>query len=258
MNKLTRQEIRNIQIVILDEIDRFCRANNIKYMLAYGTLIGAVRHKGFIPWDDDVDVMMTRPEYEKFKKKYTDSADFGFISREIDPTYMFSFGRLYDKHTVKLLYGETKKEYGVCIDVYPMDGAPLSDSEFEQQVSEMKRLNNKRHLIAKIIAVMYKFHLSILSRPIYKIYGKLMDKKRLVIQRYKFEDEVFCACLASSGYVKHLSDNIRNVRELEFEGKKYFVPVGYDAFLREYYGDYMQLPPEDQRVPYHNSNYYWL
>ena len=73
MKAISQEEIRSIQIAILNSVDAFCRKNNLKYSLAYGTLIGAVRHKGFIPWDDDIDIIMPRPDYDRFVAKYKDS-----------------------------------------------------------------------------------------------------------------------------------------------------------------------------------------
>lgn len=254
---MTRQEVRESQLRVLDELDNFCRLNNINYMLAYGTLIGAVRHKGFIPWDDDVDVMMTRSEYERFKKLYSESNMFGFKTTENDKTYNLSFGRLYDKSTVNLVYNGNKCYYGVFVDVYPMDDAPDSEEEFRQQVEDLKAITKWRNLLCNTIAVMYKYRLSFIADILYTILPSVMRSREKVVLRYNSDTKRYCSCIASSGSVRHLKSNIEQTTKLEFEGKEYMVPKGYDAFLKEYYGDYMKLPPEEQRIPYHLGNYYW-
>lgn len=257
MKKLTRQELRDTQIRVLDEIDRFCKANNIKYMLAYGTLIGAIRHKGFIPWDDDVDVMMSRPEYEKFVHLYKETEEFGLKTNDNDPLYQFNFGRLYDKHTYNLIFEGKRQSYGVCIDIYPMDGAPDAEDEFQKQICDLRKLTKQRDIVYKIIALSYSKGIPFISKIVQSILSSIIKKRENVIQRYNYESCKYCSCISSSGIFRHVKKNIEETDCLPFEGKEYMVPKGYDAFLREYYGDYMKLPPEEQRIPYHGGNYYW-
>lgn len=257
MRKLTRQELRDTQVKILDEIHEFCNANNITYMLAYGTLIGAVRHKGFIPWDDDLDIMMPRPDYERFCLLYKDNENFGLLTIAKSPKYNLNFGRVYDKSTVNRVYDEKKTDYGVFVDVYPMDGAPDSSEEFKTQLSDLRLLTKQRNFVCKSIAWLYKFNMNFLADVLYSFLPGIMNKREGIILRYAYESHNYCSCISSSGTVRHIRRNLEETTMLPFEGKYYMAPKGYDSFLREYYGDYMKLPPEEQRVPYHLGNYYW-
>lgn len=257
MRKLSKQELRDTQLGLLDEIMGFCKAKNIRCMLAYGTLLGAVRHKGFIPWDDDLDVMMLRPDYEKFTRLFVDNERYGLKTTKNDSAYNYSFGRLYDKRTFNLIDKGQKKIYGVCIDVYPLDGAPDSMDDFQTQVRDLKKVTQKRNIICKFVAVFNSMHLFFLSNALLKSLPAIMKKREDIIRRHGSDSKMYCSCMSSSGTVRHLKSNLEATTTLFFEGKEYDVPCGYDAFLKEQYGNYMQLPPEEQRVPYHLGNYYW-
>ena len=115
--KITLEERKKIQLEMLVEIDKFCREHNIKYMLAFGTLLGAIRHKGYIPWDDDVDISMPLEDMLRFKKEFK-SDKLKYCDVDTEPNYAFPFSRIAHKQTYSKC-GMIAKSYGVCIDLYP-------------------------------------------------------------------------------------------------------------------------------------------
>ena len=135
MKMVTMDESRNIQLNILREIHKICEENNLRYYLAYGTLLGAVRHKGFIPWDDDIDIVMPRPDYIRFFEiAKSDTCD--FYSIEKNDEYIYSFGKASRKNTVIIPDGmRCKIELGISVDIFPLDGAGQSTEEGEETFS---------------------------------------------------------------------------------------------------------------------------
>lgn len=129
MRLISFEEHKKIQLSILRDIDVFCQKNQIKYFLAFGTLLGAIRHKGFIPWDDDIDIAMPRPDYNKFILSFNGMVDnLKVLAPEIDLDYYAPYANVYDTRTVLEEKGTShlKFEIGVKIDVFPIDGVPTN------------------------------------------------------------------------------------------------------------------------------------
>ena len=121
MKKLTLDEVKKIQLEILAYIDSFCKKNNISYFINYGTLLGAVRHKGFIPWDDDIDISMDREHYNMFIEKFNqDSSKYKILSLDTDKAYFNNFIKVVDT-TTKIVDNRNYKTFscGVCFDIFP-------------------------------------------------------------------------------------------------------------------------------------------
>lgn len=133
MRHLTLQELQQFSLDILKDVAGFCEKNNIRYSLGYGTMLGAVRHKGFIPWDDDVDIMMPREDYERFRTIYK-SKLYSFIDSRNTPDCYIAFGRVCD--TKKTLASScipwVKKDVGVWIDIFPVDRVPDDKDTFDR------------------------------------------------------------------------------------------------------------------------------
>ncbi len=274
MTELTLADIQAQSLEILQIVHDYCIANGIKYSLAYGTLIGAVRHKGFIPWDDDVDIIMPRPDYERFVAAFS-APGLGVIC-EKDPNYYLNYCRVYD--TVKT--GSTTilpigKNYcgGVWIDIFPADGVSDDKEEFSLNVSEVKRSWRMqlryRYSLASLRDIVrtcgIKDFLILMSIKLSGRGRKKLDHVNGIVRRnavripYGSTGHWSQLCVLDDGVRNYqLCEDFAETLDLTFEGRSFKVMRGYDRFLRNIYGDYMQLPPEDQRQPKHgHATLYW-
>ena len=252
--EITFEERKRIQLEMLKEIDFFCRQHNIRYSLAFGTLLGAIRHKGFIPWDDDVDIMMPLPDMLRFKKEFQ-SERLKFCDVDTERHYDFAFSRIAHKNTYNKS-GLTYKSYGICIDTYPFVSIP--DTEDLQNVFFRKALSFKATLWRK-------WRLRFIRRfPIATI--PFFDKAIRGYRDYMFNTipygtsktyYVIAGPIAIREKMTYDCDLFNSLIEVEFESYKFLAIEKYDLFLRKRYGDYMQLPPEAERHPYHGGCYYW-
>lgn len=250
-------EKRQIQLKMLQEIDCFCRANSIRYSLSSGTLIGAIRHKGFIPWDDDLDITMPLPDMLRFKKEFH-SDNIKFCDIETVPHYFYPFPRLADTSTYSIR--NKKKTCGVCIDLYVVVG--LSD-EIQKQNDYFNKAMN---LFKK--RVRYKKYQSIWARlfpsSIVPGFDQCVAKytKHLLENSIPYQESKQYYRIASAQIPSLIKKNtldfdfFDNLLDLPFEGYLCKCTGHYHEYLTQRYGDYMQLPPESQRKPYHGGVYY--
>ena len=148
MRKMTLQDIQSFSLEILKVVDKFCKENNITYFLAYGTLLGAVRHKGFIPWDDDIDILLPRPDYERLLKTFNVP---GFkVFDASDPNMLLPYSRICD--TTRTLVKTTSPWYkgtiqsGMWIDLFPLDAVSDDPEEFKTQYK--RALDDYRETVA--------------------------------------------------------------------------------------------------------------
>ena len=247
--KVTEEESRNIRLDIITEVDEFCKKNNITYFLAFGTLLGAIRHKGCIPWDDDTDIMMPREDLERFKKKFV-SNKYKYSDIDTEFGYEYPFSRITYKETYNKK-GLIAKYYGINVDLYPIDGLPASDKEIESFFLKYKSLLKPRLFWIKVRNKLMRY-IPIKNIPFIKFLTKRCVNHIKTYRRDYSDKNMVFDCWRV--YNKKIFDSSVDV---EFEGRVFKAPVGWDEFLRTRYGDYMQLPPEDQRHPYHGGNYFW-
>lgn len=245
--------LRQVQLKIVDimvEIDKLCREHNIVYYLAYGTAIGAVRHKGFIPWDDDADLIMDRENYERFVEvcKKELSPKFFLQTEETDPEYKLVMPKVRMNNTsfVEKVSKDWNINHGIYVDIFIIDECP--NNKFIQYV-------NKRVLCGTEFARSGLYTCD--KNPVKKILKPLFYKRTIlnlwnnvVYDRWK-KDDSLCVDNTGRGLV-FKREYFGKPREMEFEGHKFYVPEKVEDFLTDYYGDYMQLPPEDKRVSHHS------
>ena len=250
------KERKDIQLEMLKEIDAFCKANQIRYSLAFGTLLGAIRHQGFIPWDDDLDIMMPLPDMLKFKSLFT-SENLKFCDIETEVGYNYSFPRIANKNTYKLI-GKNKKSYGIVIDLYVMVGLSEDLIIRAHYFEKILKLDKTRKWFIKWNRKITG-HIPILSIP-----GLKWSIKRLRDYEYYSQDYSTCNTfymIAGPVSIKdkfiYNHDIFSELEEHKFEDGLFPIIASYDEFLTLRYGDYMQLPPESKRQPYHNATYYW-
>lgn len=264
MRLLDKYEIRNIQQNILQEFRAICERENLKYSLYAGTLIGALRHKGFIPWDDDIDVALPRDDYEKFLKVFNDTHHPSYLrlcDSRITSGYDYPFMKLEDTRTVcKGMGKETQcPELGIHIDIFAIDGMPKCQSlallhckmmTFLRHCCEMSRLSlgvkerafSKRCLIAAFKICTLGAPMSFWHR-LSNFLGSLFDMKKSrwsgnVVWGYGVREMVPTEC-----YEKRT--------KVSFEGEEYDAFSDYDTYLRTVYGDYMTPPPPEKRIGIH-------
>ena len=253
---ISAEDQKLIQLEMLKELDKFCREKSIRYSLAFGTLLGAIRHKGFIPWDDDVDIMMPLPDFERFKRDFV-SDSIIYCDVDTQPYFEFDFSRVAYDRTFQIR-GIRLRSYGVNIDLYPIVSIP---DDFDAQSSffqKAEQLDNCRKSILKwglrLVRIL----------PLKRIPGLTRVVRRL--RNYMF----YSFNYASSGTYYIISgplslryqtiftyDLFEDCIDVEFEGQQFQAISKYDEFLRHRYGNYMELPPIDQRHPYHGGVYYW-
>lgn len=260
--EVTPEQVRTIQLSLLRYFDNVCREHQLRYYLAYGTLLGAIRHKGFIPWDDDIDLMMPRPDYLKFIELF-DSQDHGpleMISIQNNPDYFANFGKLIDSRTRLIQdYGRVENaELGVCLDIFPLDGIPEDTVEAAKLIKRVERWFFARRLALRKFSVknpnpLKRVLMILLSVPFRIIGGHFfLSKMEEVGMKNKYDECSRVACitvkepLAQGIERQHLEANVM----VDFEDGKYPAPSSWDAYLSAHYGDYMTPLPEEQRQPH--------
>ena len=270
MEKMSLKDIQNVSLEILKDVHEFCVKNSIRYSLAYGTLIGAVRHNGFIPWDDDIDIFMPRPDYQRFCEIYS-SKQYELISSYNRNSYL-AYSRVCDMKItlVKEYVPWCNMDTGVWIDIFPLDGAEDNKSKFDKRYALANLLwhmvywdrGAKRPItsdlnmsqIVKLIAKKVLFVNGIFLKQHLYIFNE-------VIQRCKFEDffhwgQLTCCDNGSDEYnpISVFDDIIMH----EFEQYNFCMIKDYDSVLKTQYGDYMKLPPLEKRVPKQSDmHFYW-
>lgn len=265
MKQLSGKEIKEIQLDILKSIHDFCTERSIRYSLAYGTLIGAVRHKGYIPWDDDIDVMMPRPDYERFISEYSGyNSKYNVQTYINDDSYFLAFAKVYDKRTEQITF-PTKS--GVFVDVFPVDGIPEDTTIRDQYI------NKKLNLIFKDILytcnnLSYRPGNKVLNIIKYYIKQIISPKRETTIaileelwKSHPFSSSKYAGVIVDFDAKEHKGQVQREVFEkyvtAPFETLNVNIIRDYNTFLTAQYGEYMQLPPEEERVPGHAAPVYW-
>lgn len=270
MKKLTIEEIKKIELDILVEFDKFCERNHLYYTLGGGTLLGAVRHKGFIPWDDDIDILMPRPDYERLlydveidKSSLSDHIE---IKKWSDGSLSFPFIKFVDNRTKVYMnyYDDELNADNIWIDVFVMDGNPEDDRELDRMFR--KSLALRKLVFLKIAKKGEGKNLwkKVLKPVILKCLSffsiiKLCSKIDSLSKTYDFEDSRYCGCILwgyGPGERINKERYLKPIRS-EFEGRLFNIPSNYDEYLTGLYHDYMKLPSEDQRIT-HGMDAYLL
>lgn len=259
---ISDEESKRIQIEILLYFDQFCKKNDLRYYLAYGTLIGAIRHQGFIPWDDDIDVEMPRPDWVKLKQLFVNQGNYE-LCYPGEKKSRFHCIKIFDNRTIKIEQGvKYSNDYlGIDIDVFAVDGSPDDEEAYKRIRKRIKTYYNSSCSIKCGFTGSIKRRLRVLLYMIrYGNPDKLMNKALDLCQSTNYEDSNYATRYArfgsGEGYRVPKSCYAHPIYK-EFEGHLFPVPVGYDEVLRAEYGDYMQLPPVEQRITHHSSQEYW-
>lgn len=264
MKEITVDEMKEIQLKILIDIADFCEKNNLRYFLCGGTLLGAVRHKGFIPWDDDIDISMPRPDYERLLQTYS-HPDYTLFHWQKGGKYLGTFTKAADRRTIIDEKGDFGEEIGVNIDIFPIDGLPGPDKKNRAMIRKFRFLYrivcstmaedlSNRTFFKKIAisAVKGLDHIF----PIRNAFTKMVVKGA---QKYPFDTAEKVAAVVWGYGEREIVDRdvYSHYIKLDFEGYQFNVPQKYDTYLKMLYGDYMALPPKEQQVYKHGATAYW-
>lgn len=253
---ISREECREIQINILEAVSTICKENDIKYSLAYGTLIGAIRHKGFIPWDDDIDICLLRRDYEKLTTILGSKTQYEWLSLEDNKEkgYYVPFAKAVDNRTIAKLES-SHVTHGIWIDIFPIDNVP--HNEWDARFF-LKKINILR---ASVIAMTTNFQHSKLDKiyvekRILSAGANIIGKRRIAmiyenaIKKYSDNITGYVGCL-SSAYIEKERYPVSwfyDYIDVEFEGKSFMAIAKYDEYLSALYGNYMELPSIEKRI----------
>lgn len=271
--KIDAEELRELELNILDFFVQICEDNGLTYFLSGGTLLGAVRHHGFIPWDDDIDVMMPRRDYEKLIEIFPNHPYFKFLYHGNTHNYPKPFGTINDSRTCKPELNIRKKcRYilGVNIDVFPIDEIPDGHDEIRHYYLELSKLAQKMYCITYSYTYKKSYWFTIkkyLGISIYRALeffkivsiDRIIQEYAILAQRYAGSGSSMCGVTTIDNYGEREANVAKDyypITKQQFEKKEYNLPANYDAYLHGLYGDYMTLPPLEERVPHH-AICYW-
>ena len=251
--QLNEEEIKDIELGVMDYIHNLCQKENINYSLAYGTLLGAVRHKGYIPWDDDVDISLKRDEYDKLYQAVLRDNDpiYKVVSWENDARYPYPFYRVYDARTVyENNYIENDIDLGICVDVFPFDYYADVNKEMVKldtyrrlSVYTLYGIHSKnaglKNIIRYLLVLVFRF-----TRV--KTWNKKMNLLSMQANDNDSIDYLMENKRTSTKFEKTLLDK---VMDSPFEDRTYKIPEASHQILSAIYGDdFMEIPPVEKRV----------
>lgn len=251
------QLAKDQEFEVLKEIKRVCDKNNLRYFLAYGTLLGCIRHKGFIPWDDDIDILMFRADYERLKQIWKNEANpkFQILDYDTVKNYPYTFPKIgnTDVFIKEDSIAHVDFKLGFYVDVFILDGSDSNEAKRLKNIKKdsfltdvIRQMQRDKNRMNKFFNLCRNILVSIV--PVIKV-QRYKDNQ---LSKYKVENSDLLyatenykpSCLIPKEWFNETEEKL-------FEGTLFTVPKEWDKLLTYEYGDYMQLPPEDERISHH-------
>lgn len=267
-SKIDIKDVHKVQVEILLEVDKICKENNIKYQLFAGSLLGSIRHEGFIPWDDDIDICMLRKDYEEFLRICNTKLNSKYFlqNNDTDSNYIAQFSKIRKNGTLFLESGlsELDIHHGVFIDIFPLDNVMpnkligkiqrnLIYFIYVLDISRVKRLSFTHNNIYKKTIKSALYFISKLV-PI-KLTNNMLKKLFCMFNENMDAEYVthMTNAATKNTYYKNLRkrDDFYNIIDGKFEGYVFPIPEKYDEVLKELFGEYMKFPPIEEQKPHH-------
>lgn len=259
------EELHRRILDIMKYFDQICRENGLTYYLSGGTMLGAVREKGFIPWDDDADLMLPRKDYDRLIEILIRRKEpkYQLGSLENRPDWTFPFARLYDDST-ELEYEYLKEsKVGVYVDIFPMDGVPEDLTKTKRYYRRIKFLWRCRFSAVKVKFLpheKYRFPKKIIQK-LCGLAGANRISRRIdrIAAKRSFEGSKYIGVAVLSNYMERerfCKSDFQDRLEMDFENEKFYVPSGYDHYLSGLYGDYMKRPDQSMQKSHHHLTVY--
>ncbi len=259
------KDIKILMLEMLDEIDEFCENLDIKYFLVGGSLLGSIRHNGFIPWDDDIDIGMPRKDYERFIQVFTSKTGMTKIVHfNNTKNYIWSFAKAIHTKTILIEKGCEKCPIGVYIDIFPIDKIEGTYEDACKRVGKvhkykklltLKNLSiSKKRSFLKNLAIFFCKGLNILSNKY------LIKKINNIISMDKDSQnaEYMCNFVGAWGEREIMpAECFSEIDRKSFEKREYNILKKYDEYLKMLYGNYMTVPPLDKQISHHTYSAYW-
>lgn len=266
MREITYDEYINVLFEILKYVDEICKENDIKYTLIGGSLIGAIRHSDIIPWDDDIDIALTHDNYVKLREvMINQDSRYRYMDNSVEKSYYFPSAKIVDNYTFAFEEGNRKiNNYGAFVDVFEINNAPCNDKvrrKYYKKVITMKKifgifamddykLKNEKNVIKKFRNfILHKIGCHFFIQKFMKVSRKYNNEKSDYMlstwPTYGYEHEIF----KSEYFNSYIEKQFRNINAM--------IVKNYDQLLKTTFGNYMELPPEEKRIPKHNIKAYW-
>lgn len=257
MIKMTEEEQKSVLLDILSYVDKVCSENNLKYWISYGTLLGAIRHNGFIPWDDDIDVDMPREDYNKFIEITRNEKIYKTLTVLNTKGYNYPFVKVVDSRTYVVENDNTCiDDMGVYVDIFPIDNLGNTIEEAKEKCIKLNKLTWR---VWGYYGINWKNNgikgLLLKGVGIKRLYSKLLEETN----RSSSSNSTYVGlnfCRDEEMYI-YRDEWFEKLVKHTFEGRMFNIPERYDEFLTCLYGDYMKLPPKEQRVTLHNMECYF-
>lgn len=260
--KLTLDETKKEQVKILKDFKSICEKNNFTYFLAYGTLLGAVRHKGFIPWDDDIDVAMPREDYEKLIKYFENNkTKYTLINHKNNKNYNNEFSKITDDSYILIEKNAKCKNYGIFIDIFPIDAVGNTKKDAQkffkklyfkiklQQYASLEKFIKSKGILKQIFR-----HALFLYSHIFGV-DRIFKRNEKIFHKFDYKESKLKSIVVNGRTIIYTNEEIGCGNLVEFEGDFYNTFFDYKSILKKEYGDYMKIPKEENRIT-HNLEVY--